>query len=233
MGALSTGLRRKHWGHSTGGSISGIYVAARINIDAHADGYPDAYADTDIHAYADANGDPNGHRYRHSHQDANGYTYQDAARLPLYVLPAHDHTQCTAVVPGLDGSTSPRLGEKATYYSGVCLETGEVESMLVTENCNAETSTAFLRQLRAKHTEPLIVIWDNSPAHRGPEIREYLTTPDLRLRFVALPAYSPDFNPDEAIWDWARQEVTANTCFGTAAKVRERLDAFFVGLAGA
>jgi transposase len=133
--------------------------------------------------------------------------------------------------PALVDSTSPRLGEKATYYSGVCLETGEVESMFVAENCNAEMSTAFLKQLRAKHTEPLIVIWDNSPAHRGPELREYLTTPGLNLRLVALPAYSPDFNPDEAIWDWVREEVTANTCSGTATKVREKVDAFFAGLA--
>jgi transposase len=133
--------------------------------------------------------------------------------------------------PALADSTSPRLGEKATYYSGVCLKTGEVESMIVAGNCTADTSTAFLRQLRANHTEPLIVIWDNSPAHRGPEIREYLATPNLRLRLVALPAYSPDFNPDEAIWDWARDEVTANICFGTAAKVQEKLDSFFAGLA--
>jgi len=132
--------------------------------------------------------------------------------------------------PALVDSTSPKLGEKATYYSAVCLETGEVESMLVIDNCNAETSTAFLRQLRAKHAEPLIVIWDNSPAHRGPEIRDYLTTPNLRLRLVALPAYSPDFNPDEAIWDWAREEMTANTCFGTTAKVQEKMGGFFAGL---
>jgi hypothetical protein len=46
-----------------------------------------------------------------------------------------------------------------------------------------------------------------------------------------LPAYSPDFNPDEAIWDWAREEVTANTCFGTKAKVRAKLDPFFAALA--
>ena len=103
--------------------------------------------------------------------------------------------------------------------------------MPVTGNCNAETSTAFLRQLRAKYTEPLIVIWDNSPAHRGPEMRAYLSTPDLKLRLVALPAYSPDFNPDEAIWDWAREEATANICFGTAAKVQETMDGFFAGLA--
>lgn len=28
-----------------------------------------------------------------------------------------------------------------------------------------------------------------------------------------------------------REEVTSNTCFGTAAKVREKVDAFFVELA--
>lgn len=134
-------------------------------------------------------------------------------------------------VPALADSTSPRLGEKATYYSAVCLETGEVEVMPVMDNTTAETSVAFLKQLRQQHSEPLIVIWDNGPVHHGPAMREFLTTPDLRLRLLALPAYSPDFNPDEAIWDWVREDVTANLCFGTAAKVRERLDAFFAGLA--
>ena len=85
--------------------------------------------------------------------------------------------------------------------------------------------------LRATYSEPLIVIWDNGPAHCGPAMRKHLATPGLNLRLVALPAYSPNFNPDEAIWDWAREEVTANTCFGTAAKVREQMDRFFAGLA--
>jgi transposase len=133
--------------------------------------------------------------------------------------------------PALVDTSSPKFGEKATYYSAVCLETGEVEAMFVLGNTNAETSVAFLKQLREKHPEPLIVIWDNGPAHHGPEIREYLTTPDLKLRLVALPGYSPDFNPDEAIWDWIREDVTANVCYGTAAKVREKVDAFFAGLA--
>lgn len=134
-------------------------------------------------------------------------------------------------MPAVVDSTSPSLGEKATYYSGVCLETGDVAAMTLTENSTAETSVAFLKQLREKHSGPLIVIWDNGPAHRGPAMRAYLATPGLNLRLVALPAYSPDFNPDEAIWDWARKEVTANTCLGTAAKVREKVDAFFAGLA--
>ena len=133
--------------------------------------------------------------------------------------------------PALVDSTSPRWGEKASYYSAVCPETGEVEAMELDGNSSAETSTRFLRQLRASHPEPLIVIWDNGPAHGGEALRAYLTTPDLRLRLVRLPAYSPDFNADEAIWGWVREEITANTCFGTKAKVREAVDRFFGTLA--
>lgn len=124
-------------------------------------------------------------------------------------------------------SSSPKRGEKASYYSAVCVESGEVIAMPLEENSNCETSVSFLKQLRASFVEPLIVIWDNGPAHRGPAMREYLTTPGLKIRLVALPGYSPDFNSDEAIWEWIREDVTANICFGTAAKVRAAIDRFF------
>ena len=133
--------------------------------------------------------------------------------------------------PALVGSTSPRYGEKASYYSAVCVETGEVEAMELDGNSCAETSVAFLQQLRANHPEPLDIIWDNGPAHGGDAIRAYLATPDLHLRLVRLPAYSPDFNPDEAIWGWVREEVTANTCFGTKAKARQHVGQFFRDIA--
>ncbi len=133
--------------------------------------------------------------------------------------------------PALVDSTSPRRGEKASYYSAVCLETGEVEVMELLGNSNAETSTAFLMQLREKHTGPLNVLWDNAPAHHGDALRAYLATPGLCLRLVNLPGYSPDFNADEAIWDWAREEVTANLCLGTKAAVQEKLVNFFDQLA--
>ena len=137
-------------------------------------------------------------------------------------------------------STSPRWGEKASYYSVVCLETGEVEWMELEGNSNSATSAAFLRQLREQHAGPLTVIWDNSPAHRGDVLRAYLATPGLRLRLVnpvsstgqALPGYSPDFNADEAIWNWMRQEVTANLCLGAKFAVQKKVNNFFTQLAG-
>ena len=48
-------------------------------------------------------------------------------------------------------STSPRRGEKASYYSAVCLETGEVAVMELAGNSTSATSAAFLRQLRVRH----------------------------------------------------------------------------------
>ena len=133
--------------------------------------------------------------------------------------------------PALVDSTSPRYGEKARYSSAVCVETGEVEAMPLAGNSSAETSVAFPQQLRTHHTTPLMVFWDNAPAHGGDALRTYLTTPDLHPRLVRLPAHNPDFNADEHIWAWMREEVTANTCVGTADKVRAAVDPFFAGLA--
>ncbi len=132
--------------------------------------------------------------------------------------------------PALVDSTCPRWGEKASYYSAVCLETGETEYMELSGTSSSATSVAFLTQLRANHAGPLVVIWDNGPAHGGEAVRDYLATPNLAMRVVRLPAYSPDFNPDEAIWAWAREEVTANTCLGTKAQVQEKMAQFFAGL---
>ena len=52
--------------------------------------------------------------------------------------------------PALVDSTSPWWGEKACYYSGVCLEAGEVEAMEIAGNSNAETSTAFFTAAKRK-----------------------------------------------------------------------------------
>ena len=132
--------------------------------------------------------------------------------------------------PALVDSTSPRYGEKASYYSAVCLETGEVDWMELDGNSNSGTSVAFLRQLRERHSGPLNVIWDNAPAHRGEAMREYLRTPGLGMRLVNLPGYSPDFNADEAIWGWAREEATGNLCLGSKEAVEERVGKFLSGL---
>ena len=62
-------------------------------------------------------------------------------------------------------------------------------------------------------------------------MREYLRTSGLELRLVNLPGYSPDFNADEAIWGWAREEATGNLCLGSSEAVQEKVGKFLAGLA--
>ena len=45
-----------------------------------------------------------------------------------------------------------------------------------------------------------------------------------------LPGYSPDFNGDEAIWGWVREEATGNLCLGSREAVQEKVGSFLAGL---
>ena len=58
-------------------------------------------------------------------------------------------------------------------------------------------------------------------------------SPDTRAEPEAgeSAGYSPDFNADEAIWGWAREEATGNLCLGTREAVLERVGSFLTGLA--
>ena len=131
--------------------------------------------------------------------------------------------------PALVDSSSPRRGEKASYYSAGCFETGEVEWMELDGNSNTGTSASFLRQLRERHHGPLNAIWDNAPAPRG---EAYLRTPGQGPRLVNPPGYSPDFNADKAIWGRVREQATVNLCLGTRAAVQDRVGDFLASRCG-
>ena len=89
-------------------------------------------------------------------------------------------------------------------------------------NCNAGTSVAILMQLRERHSRPLNVIWDDTPAHRGEAVREYLRVPGLGLQLVNLPGYGLDFNSDDA---------TGNLRLGSTVMVQEKVGNFLSGMA--
>ena len=71
-----------------------------------------------------------------------------------------------------------RCGEGLATEGGQGAACGSLAGRIV------PTSAAFLRQLRERHTGLLTVIWDNVPSHRGEVMRDYLRTPQLRLRLV-------------------------------------------------
>ena len=46
-----------------------------------------------------------------------------------------------------------------------------------------------------------------------------------------LPGYSPDFNADEVIWGWVREEATGNLCLWSKAAIQQRVGSFLAGQA--
>jgi transposase len=73
----------------------------------------------------------------------------------------------------------------------------------------AEKVVAFLRHLLKHLRGKVVVIWDNGPNHKGPVMREFLRW-NKRLRLERLPAYAPDLNPVEAVWNWLKWGRLAN-----------------------
>lgn len=58
----------------------------------------------------------------------------------------------------------------------------------------------FLSQLLRHLRGPLIVVCDNLGIHKGPPIEAMLRR-NRRLRIEHFPAYAPELNPDEGVWN--------------------------------
>jgi transposase len=77
----------------------------------------------------------------------------------------------------------------------------------------AETVVKFLRKLHRQIKGKVLVIWDGAAIHRAQEIKNYLAKGAAKwLQLEKLPAYAPDLNPDEGIWNYLKRVELANTC---------------------
>ena len=61
----------------------------------------------------------------------------------------------------------------------------------------------FLRQLLRHQRGQILLVWDRSPIHRGPEVKALLAA-HPRLKVEELPAYAPELNPVELVWSYLK-----------------------------
>ena len=78
---------------------------------------------------------------------------------------------------------------------------------------------AFLHQMLAHHNRRhLVVVMDQAPPHTSAKTKEFISS-QKRLHVFHLPKYSPDWNPDEKVWNHLKhQELTRHQ-----AKTKEEL----------
>src|SRR3982751_1917327 len=106
---------------------------------------------------------------------------------------------------------------------------GALRFAVFTGTFTAAGFIAFLHRLRhdAEHAGagPVFVIVDGHPAHRARAVDDFVRCTDGALRLYRLPAYSPQLNPDEWVWN----NVKADGVAPAAAKGLEQMKAVVVG----
>jgi transposase len=82
----------------------------------------------------------------------------------------------------------------------------------------------FLRHLRRHIPGNLLVIWDGSPIHWAHVVKDFLAQGAAeRLHLEPLPAYAPELNPAEGLWQYRKRRELRNVCCPSHTALRDAL----------
>jgi transposase len=83
---------------------------------------------------------------------------------------------------------------------------------------------AFLEHLLREVPGRMVLIWDGAPIHRSHVIKEFLANgAALRLHLERLPAYAPELNPGEGLWQQLKGVELRNVCCVNLSHLRHEL----------
>jgi transposase len=78
---------------------------------------------------------------------------------------------------------------------------------------NSADVVAFLEHLLREVSGCMVIIWDGAPIHRSQVVREFLSNGAAqRLHLERLPAYAPELNPGEGLWQQLKGVELRNVC---------------------
>ncbi|MDP6453741.1 MAG: transposase [SAR202 cluster bacterium] len=88
---------------------------------------------------------------------------------------------------------------------------GKLSMMVQPEAFRSAQVVKFLKHLLRQIGGKLLVIWDGSPIHRSNVIKDYLASGAMdRIHLERFPAYAPEMNPDEGIWNYLKRVELKN-----------------------
>ena len=85
---------------------------------------------------------------------------------------------------------------------------GEMRFSFIAGGMNSSRFIQFLKKLRKDAGKPILVIVDNAKYHYSKETRRFLKQQDGQILLAFLPAYSPELNPDEQVWNHAKHQLS-------------------------
>jgi transposase len=127
-------------------------------------------------------------------------------------------TDCWAPAPVRPKVPRQVVRQSLYAFAAVAPARGEMVHRLSAKCNTAAMSVLLLDVLQAWPDEPILLILDGAGWHKA----KSLPVPE-RLRLWHLPAYCPECNPSEHLWDETREKGFANRLFETLDAVEVQL----------
>jgi transposase len=82
----------------------------------------------------------------------------------------------------------------------------------------------FLQMLTREIPGKLLVIWDGATIHRCRAVKDFLAKGGAkRIHLERLPAYAPELNPQEGVWNLLKRVELKNVCCLDVPQVQQEL----------
>ncbi|MDH2905131.1 MAG: IS630 family transposase [Methanomassiliicoccales archaeon] len=111
---------------------------------------------------------------------------------------------------------------KLSLISAVSDE-AELYFRIHTDNITGTEIMAFLKHLLKEIDGNIVLLWDNGGPHRRVDVKQFLYENRKRLYTKRFPAYAPELNPDEQIWNVLKYQELSNWCPDTVEEMKARV----------
>lgn len=140
--------------------------------------------------------------------------FQDEARFGRIA----EARRCWAPFPMRPMAQAMVVQEFTYAYAAVCPHDGVLDT-LVLPQVNTQCMQLFLDEVARRHPyQRIVMILDGAGWHRAQALR----VPE-NMRLLRLPAYSPELNPVEHLWDELREKFFHNLAFDSLDALEDQL----------
>lgn len=105
---------------------------------------------------------------------------------------------------------APLSKDHLASMSGITPD-GKLYMQVQNKSYEGEDAASFLKHLLRNIDGKLLVLWDKSPIHRSQVVKDLLaSSEDSRIHLEQFPAYAPELNPDEGVWNHLKRVELKN-----------------------
>ena len=118
-----------------------------------------------------------------------------------------------------------KVFQSRDHLSVLCALTdqGKIYTRTHDKSLTSQEVVLFLRHLLRYLVGPVLVIWDRGGIHRG-DVEAFLATrAGRRIQVERLPAYAPELNPCEWVWEHLKDTELRGVCCLNIRQLKWRL----------